>query len=139
MRAERETAVLATIEQIASALGRYVFRPATEDTLQVQVTDVLARDLKNATVTREVTTAAGRYDVLVEVDFANAPLRIVLELKLTASAPAVERQASRYAAVDDVDAVMVITSSRRLTNELRRAGADRLGGKPFAIVALRSF
>jgi hypothetical protein len=63
----------------------------------------------------------------------------VLELKLAASAPAVERQAQRYAAAADVDAVVVVTTSQRLAHELRRAGADKLGGKQFGVIALRSF
>jgi hypothetical protein len=65
--------------------------------------------------------------------------RVVLELKLAASAPAVERQAQRYAGAPDVDAVVVVTTSQRLAHEPRRAGATELGGKPFGVIALRSF
>jgi hypothetical protein len=40
--------------------------------------------------------------------------------------PAVERQAQRYAAADDVDAMVVVTTSQRLAHKLRRPGATAL-------------
>lgn len=141
MTPEEQNVAYPIMDSIALTLGRYVFRPATEHALQAQVADILTHDLatNNLTITREVATPGGRYDILVTIDTGRAPLNIVLELKLSASAPAVERQASRYAASTDVSAVMVVTTSQRLANELRRAGSDQLGDKPFVVFALRSF
>jgi len=122
------------IATIATVLGRYVFRAADERSLQLQVQAVLEHAAIR--VSSEVPSAAGRYDLLAE--FAG-PVRLVLELKLAASAPAVERQAQRYALVPDVDGVVVVTSSNRLAHELRQPGTTELGGKPFGVIALRSF
>jgi hypothetical protein len=120
---------------LAQLLGQYAFRPASEAQLQDQVAEVLVR--AGLAVDREVRAGdRDRYDLLVAPPGAG---RIVLELKLHASAPAVERQAQRYAAAPDVDAVVVVTTSQRLAHELRRAGATELGGKPFGVIALRSF
>ncbi|MDB4957616.1 MAG: hypothetical protein JWO36_5185, partial [Myxococcales bacterium] len=65
--------------------------------------------------------------------------RLVLELKVKGSAPAVERQAQRYALTDGVDAVAIVTTSQRLARELLRVGGETLGGKPFAVITLRTF
>lgn len=120
--------------QLAELLGQYTFRPASEAQLQDQVAEVLAR--AGLAVDREVRAdARSRYDLLIALPGAG---RVVLELKLRASAPAVERQAQRYAEAADVDAVVVVTTSQRLAHELRRGG-DQLGGKPFGVIALRSF
>ena len=125
----------AAIERIVELLGTYTFRPASEAQLQDQIAAVLGR--AGLAVEREVRAdARSRYDLLVALPGAG---RVVLELKLAASAPAVERQAQRYAVAADVDAVVVVTTSHRLAHELRRAGADQLGGKPFGVISLRSF
>jgi hypothetical protein len=124
------------LDQLADLLGRYAFRPSNERALQDMVADVLAG--AGLAAEREFRAAGGgdRYDLLVAVPGAG---RVVLELKLAASAPAVERQAQRYAAAPDIDAVVVVTTSQRLAHELRRGGAAELGGKPFGVIALRSF
>lgn len=133
LRADVERA--AALEHLAELLGRYAFRPANEGQLQDQVAGILER--AGLAADREVRAdARSRYDLLVALPGAG---RVVLELKLAATAPAVERQAQRYAAAADVDAVVVVTTSSRLAHELRRAGSDQLGGKPFAVIALRSF
>lgn len=123
-----------TIASIAELLGQYVFRPTDERQLQDMIATVLVR--ADLGVDREVQAGNGRYDLLVAVPGTG---RVVIELKLAASAPSVERQAQRYAASPDVAAVVVVTTSQRLANELRRAGSDELGGKPFGVIALRSF
>lgn len=122
--------------ELTALLGRYVFRAASEQQLQDQVAGILAG--AGLQVDREVrvNSGANRYDLLVTIPGVG---RVVLELKLHASAPGVERQAQRYAAAPEVDAVMVVTTSSRLANELRRAGCSELGGKPFGVIALRSF
>lgn len=127
-------AQVAALHQLSELLGRYTFRPANEAQLQDMVVGILVS--AGLVVDREVYAGSGRYDLLVAMPDIG---RVVLELKLAASAPAVERQAQRYAAARDVDAVMVVTTSARLANEIRRAGAAELGDKPFGVVALRSF
>lgn len=122
---------------IATVLGRYTFRAADERSLQLQVQAMLEHE--GIRVTSEVPSAAGRYDLLAELGDTAAPIRLVLELKLAASAPAVERQAQRYALEAGVDAVVVVTSSNRLAHELRQPGTTELGGKPFGVIALRAF
>lgn len=124
-----------TLADLAKLLDGFTFKPTSERQLQDHVADVLVRS--GLTVDREVRASArDRYDLLVALPGVG---RVVLELKLAASAPAVERQAQRYAASSDIDAVVVVTTSQRLAHELRRAGADQLGGKPFGVIALRSF
>lgn len=126
----------ASIERIRDVLARYTFTPQREADLQAQVSDALASVM---VVDREVIAKRGRYDILVR----HNGWRIVLELKLAASAPAVERQAQRYALSDGIDAVVVVTTSNRLARELERPGealgVETLGGKPFAVIALRGF
>lgn len=118
-----------TLDQVASELGRYQFRPKDEAELQRQVAAVL-RDA-GITVELEVRSGAGRYDLLL-------PGGLVVELKVRGSAAEVDRQAQRYAAADGVSAVVVATTSSRLAFELRRPGATTLGGKPFRVIHLRS-
>lgn len=125
------------LDFIRSTLERYTFKPLSEADLQAQVAAALAA--AGVEVNREVLAERGRYDILARTRGA----RVVLELKLRASAPAVERQAQRYALTADVDAVAVVTTSARLARELERPGhalgVDTLGGKPFAVIALRGF
>ena len=122
------------ITAIAAILGRHAFRAIDERRLQLQVKSVLEHD--GICVSSEVPSAAGRYDLLAELA---GPVRLVLELKLAASAPAGGRPAQRVAIVPGVDGVVVVTSSNRLAHELRQPGAGELGGKPFGVIALRSF
>lgn len=120
------------LETIRSALGRYAFTPVDEADLQEQVAAALSSC--GIAIDREVIAARGRYDVFARADGA----RVVLELKVTGSAAAVERQAQRYALTDGVDAVAVVTTSSRLARELSIVeGSALLGGKPFAVIWLR--
>jgi hypothetical protein len=121
------------LDTVRGVLRMYAFAPACEADLQVQVANVLG--VHGIEVDREVVAERGRYDLLVRLPSA----RVVLELKLGASAPAVERQAQRYALTDGVDAVAVVTTSNRLAAALARPGDGTLGGKPFAVIALRAF
>lgn len=152
------------ITAIRTALAPYVFRVRTEAQLQDQVTLALATAYPGWRISCEVASKAGRYDLLVrvpwpEVNHANwclglredtgacdcgegaeedrdRGIRIVLELKLHSAPAPVERQAQRYAKMEDVDAVCVVTTSRRLAFGL--GGMATLGGKPFAVVAVRT-
>lgn len=121
------------IDRIRGLLNAYTFAATNEADLQAQVATVLV--LAGVEVDREVLAAGGRYDILARTLGA----RVVLELKVTGSAGAVERQAQRYAMTDDVDAVAVVTTSNRLANELRRPTGGTLGRKPFGVIALRAF
>lgn len=122
------------MNRIRAALSSYAFVPHNEAELQSQVSEVLASVL-GVEVEREVVAERGRYDIMVRVDgFA-----IVLELKVKGSANQVERQAQKYALTDGVDAVAVVTTKQRLASDITASGARELGGKPFAVIALRGF
>lgn len=136
------TPVDLAISSIRSALSGYVFRVRSEAELQDQVVDVLRRALgsdvgvSEVHVDTEVRKDGGRFDVVVQfLPRGQGVQTVVLELKLKASVSAVERQAQRYALMPDVDAVVVVTTSSRLAGQLT---GDSLGGKPFAVIALRT-
>lgn len=128
---------MTALEYIRGLLAAYAFTPTNEADLQAQLATVL--EVNGIHVDREVIAARGRYDLLVSAQGE----RVVLELKVSGSAPAVERQAQRYALTDGVDAVAVVTTSNRLARELEQPGkalgVTTLGGKPFAVIALRGF
>lgn len=124
---------MTALDFIRSILARYTFTPLSEADLQAQVASALAA--AGVEIDREVLAERGRYDIVTTTRGA----RVVIELKLAASAPAVERQAQRYALTEDVDAVVVVTTSYRLAAQLAAASGDTLGGKPFAVIALRAF
>lgn len=135
--------IATAIDAIRGALAGYVFRVRSEAELQAQVFDVVCQCagtkadgewfLPGAVITREVKAPGSRFDILVQTYHA----RIVLELKLKASAASVERQAQRYALMPDVDAVVVVTTSRRLAAQLTSSEVT-LGGKPFHVIPLRT-
>ncbi len=129
--------VAEALDRIRGALAAFTFVATNEADLQNKVARALV--LEGIAVDREVIAERGRYDLLVD---ALGP-RLVLELKVSGSAPAVERQAQRYALTEGIDAVAVVTTSNRLARELQRPGAalgiDTLGGKPFTVITLRGF
>lgn len=135
---------LAAIASIRTALLGYVFRVRSEAELQRQVVEALNAKIPGCHVDTEVHDASGRFDVRVRI----SGVVVVLELKIRCSAASVERQAQRYAMTYGVDAVMVVTTSRRLESLLRVRGEQEtgavprgvmtLGGKPFSVLALRT-
>lgn len=134
-RAEIARRVLREMERTFES---YRFTPSSEADLQEQLLEVLA-SVKKAKVRSEVRAQNGRYDIEVEL----LGVRVVLELKVRASAGEVERQAQRYARTDGVHAVAVVTTSNRLAREIMRGsgavgGRATLGGKPFHVIALRT-
>lgn len=98
-----------TITAIAEILGRYELRAAKERSLQLHVQAALEHD--GIRVASAAPSAADRYDLFAELGDTAGPVRPVLKPKLAASAPAVERQAQRYALAADVDGIVVVTSS----------------------------
>lgn len=134
---ERCDAITEVLQRIRSACTAYVFRCSREVDLQEQVATALGYG--SITTRREVIAEHGRYDLLVEQPHATGPIRVVLELKMKGSAAAVERQAQRYAMTDDVDAVVIVTTSARLAHSLSNGGQGELGGKMFRTIVLRAF
>lgn len=148
-----------TIDGALSALrrllDRYTFRPTNEADLRDQVVEVIGHSPVHTiyppwrfTAAAEVIAEHGRYDILVNCTGATCKRDIVLELKLSGSAAAVERQAQRYAKTEGIDAVIVVTTSQRLAKRLRPAvvtnglvgrAVATLGGKPFDVITLRAF
>lgn len=120
-----------TIAKIRTALNGHVFRVTSEAMLQDQVAAVLAC-IPGSWIDREVGVRGGRFDIMLEVN----SVALVIELKLHAPVAAVERQAQRYAKIDEVDAVVVVTTSQRLSAAM--CDLEALGGKPFAVIALRT-
>lgn len=128
--------VEAAIAVISEALGPYVFRVPSEAALQAQVAGVLAA-VPGLHIDTEVRRGGGRFDLLVRYATPSLfPLVVVLELKVKGSAAAVERQVQRYARMDGVAAVGVVTTSSRLAAALR--GPPTLGGLPFFVLNVRS-
>ena len=120
-------------DDLRRAFAEFTFTPTNEADLQRQMIGVLIG--AGIPPAREVRVRRNVYDLVVKVH----DVTVVLELKVAGSAPSVERQAQRYALTDGVDAVAVVTTSNRLARELARPEGETLGGKPFAVIALRGF
>lgn len=136
---DRPHAIGVMLTQIRAVLAGCVCRATNEAALQEMVATVLEERIKpyRMTISREVIVNGGRFDILVENCVG---VRLVLELKMKGGAAAAERQAMRYANYSDVDGVAIVTTSNRLAHELRRvSNPDTLGGKPFDVIALRTF
>ena len=120
-------------DRIGAALAQYTFRVANEDQLQRHVCSALS-DMDIGDLSREVrVNPRNRFDILVRFD----DISVVLELKVGGAASSVERQAQRYAQIESVDAVCVVTTCSRLARQLERSGRT-LAGKPFRAMALRT-
>lgn len=138
-----DPSITTAIASIRTALAGYTFRVRSEAELQVQVVAALTAQLPKSHIETEVMRGSGRFDVVLKLGWDDSPMRwcryvtIVLELKVKSSAAAVERQAQRYALMDDVDAVLVVTTSSRLAIDLAWHG-DSLGGKPFGAISVRT-
>jgi hypothetical protein len=142
------------INAVRRALSGYVFQVDDEASVQRQVLQALGErgvEVLGSEVIARVpekrepapprlrnmpAPKGGRYDILV----CHAGVRLVLELKVSGSAPAVERQAQRYALTHGIDAVALVTTSNRLARGVAAIEDDEmLGGKPFGVVLLRCF
>lgn len=145
------------ISAVRDALAGFVFQANDEASLQQQViialrqradrgivilgSEVIAgvpeeREPEPPRLRHMPAPKGGRYDILVR----HGGVQLVLELKVAGSAPAVERQAQRYALAAGVDAVAVVTTSNRLARQVASVeDNEMLGGKPFGVIALRTF
>lgn len=149
--ADREVHAVDAYKLVTAQLARFLFVTPSESQFQAQVINALANEPR-LEVSKEVIAdndkgVAGRYDLKVTY-WAPAQERscmrpgplatIVLELKINGSASAVERQAQQYAMTAGIDLVAVVTTLQRLALNIGRGG-DRLGGKPFRVIAVRTF
>jgi hypothetical protein len=122
------------VKHIRTVLDQWVITPHSERDMQNQI-ERLLRVYGHALVTREVSSPAGRFDLLYQGPPAG--IRLVLELKHRgARVAAVEEQTQRYALTDGADGVLVVTSSNALASKLD--DLTELGGKPFRVHVLRS-
>jgi hypothetical protein len=121
------------MNDIREACRGFVFRCRSEADLQAAVVARVRAEQPDALIDTEVRVKGGRFDVLV----ARSGVALVLEMKMRASVSAVERQAQRYALLDEVDGVMVVTTSSQLAIKLNAHGAQ-LGGKAFGALAVRT-
>lgn len=135
------TAVENAIHMIRNILGAYIWHGTNESDVHRQMIDVFASNRDHSVLfvvvaQHEVRIGAGRLDFLVTVTgtISGVLTRVAIEVKVKGSATEIERQAQRYALSGDVDAVVVVTTSRKLALQLN---ASELGGKPFAAIALR--
>lgn len=132
-------AVADTLALLRRALSNHRFRVRNEADLQDHVAQVLAGPSGHGmAVDREVISSSGRYDLQIRHYVSHSTMvTVVLELKTRCAVAAVERQAQRYAMTHGVDAVVVVTTSPRLARQLADLG--ELGGRPFAVIELRSW
>lgn len=109
------------IDDVATAIAAHRFLPADEYELQAALLEVL--QVRWPGTRREVPTATGRLDLLVD--------RVAVEVKIHGSAAEVARQLTRYARLDFVDGVVLVT-----TRAAHLKIARELAGKPVRVVAL---
>lgn len=120
---------LETMAQVACALGRFRFGWATEADLQAGV--ALALEASEMQATREVRLGpAGRCDFFVPTEDDRG---VVVELKIQGSPADVLRQLHRYACVERVDGVVLVSTSLRLR------APEQLAGKPVLVIHVPRF
>lgn len=113
------------VQKIARILSMLRFRFATEAELQ----DGIAEALSGYDVQREV-----RLNARDRIDFTLWGVGI--EVKIKGGVSALTRQLVRYAELDEVKGLVVVTSQTQYALQLPR----ELGGKPMAVVlAQRAF
>lgn len=110
---------------IADMIGAVEYRYANEDELQAAISEVLV-DIPHE---REVRLdSQNRVDLLVDGD-------IVVEVKVKSTGPQVWRQMARYALLDSVAELILVTTRSRHMPPVTGAGFD-LSGKPVYVVWL---
>ena len=118
-----------TAATVARLIQRSRFTYANEIELHVGLTEVVATE--GLPVRREVRlTERDRLDLLVEL---TGPVHLGVEVKIAGANGDVHRQLVRYAASDQLDELMLVTTLRRHLVGLPAI----IGGKPFTPVLLR--
>lgn len=129
MKSAHGFVVEAELAAIVSALVGRRYRFASERDLHDGVEQVLRAGAWS--VGREVKCAAGRLDLLVG---RAAPGRIAIEIKIGGALPDLHRQLIRYAALPELDALLVVTSRR--AHDALPPTIDR---KPVRVLVLGGF
>lgn len=111
---------MTTLDRIDLLIRSHRFRYTDEDQLQRGITELLERE--GFEPRREVRLGAlDRIDIMVGA--------IGIEVKVAGTVAAVFEQLQRYAAHDDVEALLLVTSQyQRLP--------DKAGGKPLSTISL---
>jgi len=108
-----------TLEELIAAIDAHSFSFASEDELQRGLAEILPRSTR-----REV-----RLSPKDRVDFMVGA--IGLEVKIKGSLAALTRQLHRYAQLDEIEALIVVTPLARLTRL-----PERLNGTPVRVCHL---
>ncbi len=136
-----------TLRRIRNELRRQQFRHADEAELETGIETVLAG--LGLPVQRQVRLdGRSRIDLTAHMPRPAEPIVVGLEVKVDGSAGAVRRQVLRYAAVDTLGALILVTTLHRHMVEVmpyateapagNPAGAKwLLAGKPFELVLIR--
>jgi hypothetical protein len=120
MTAQPDTPPLTTVADVIAAIRAQRYAYSGEDGLQAGVAAAL--DAAGLPAQREVRlSATDRLDVLSS--------GVAIEVKLTGAVPAVLAQLQRYAAYDQITALVLVTTRAR-----HRALPLEVGGKTLAVV-----
>lgn len=115
---------MSDLRALAALLEGYRFDAGSEDSVQRGIAAVLAE--KGVLFRREVPVPGGRLDFLVDVAGGTA-----LEVKIEGSTASLIRQLGRYAELESVRALLVVTTRHRLAQVPRE-----IAGKPVRVALL---
>lgn len=107
-----------TLAELTALLGRYTYRSSCEADLQLAISSVLSKE--EVSFLREpILSPRDRPDFLVG--------DVVIEIKVDGSAPQVVRQLHRYAQLEKVAQILLVT-----TRQKHLCMPTELSGKPLA-------
>lgn len=112
------------LHSLAALLEGYRFDASNEDAVQRGIASVLTE--QGILFRREVRVPGGRLDFLVDVDGGTA-----IEVKIDDSTANLIRQLGRYAELEGVHALLVVTTRHRLAQVPRE-----IAGKPVRVALL---
>lgn len=115
------------LSTLAAAMGGYSYRYAHETQLHDRLAEVLLEQRVEFERERSI-DAKNRLDFFVAGG-------IVVEVKVDGSLAQALRQIERYAALEDVAAVLLATTQRWGDDQIKKGATFR--GKPFQMVRLR--
>jgi len=104
------------LHSLAALLEGYRFDASNEDAVQRGIASVLAEG--GALFRREVPVPGGRLDFLVD--------GIAIEVKVDGSTASLIRQLGRYAELEDVRALLVVTTRHRLAQVPREIAGKQV-------------